>query len=168
MKFSCRSANPWHEFGILSQPTKSVTPLSAFALLVIGFNVLAAVVGLSMPRIIQFEAQAKFADFDRPEWTNAYIDEHVSQRMPEIVLCTTLSIFGVYLGCGLLRRRERARKAWLVICIAWVAIGLLWQIKEPDLSLLGIGPLLLRIVILIASCRVLLNDAVVREFGSAS
>lgn len=138
--------------------------LSCFAVIVICFNVLASVLGICMPRIIEFEAKAKFADFGASALTEAYVDLNTRQKMPDIVLGTTLSLIGVYLGLGLLKRRAWARKGWLAVCLIWVALPAISQFTAPDLSLSGIVPILLRITILAVSCFVLLDSAVIREF----
>lgn len=142
--------------------------LSSFALFVICFNLLVSVLGFLMPWIIEFEAQAKFRDFHQLELTEACITNFTHQKMPEIVIGTTLSFIGTCLGYGLLKRRAWAREGWLALCLIWVAIPVIGQIVEPDLSLPGLAQLMFRIVILIVSGFVLFNAAVIREFHSAS
>jgi len=142
--------------------------LSLFAIVVICFNLLASVLGVCMPWIIEFQAKAKFADFGQPDLTESYIDLQTKQKMPEIAVGTTLSLIGVCLGFGLLKRMAWTRKAWLALCLIWVVIPAISQFMAPDLSMPGVAPLLMRMAILAASCSVLFNSAVIREFNSAS
>lgn len=138
--------------------------MNVFAYCVIGFNLLATVAGLLIPHAIAMQANAKFAEFGIEELTADYSAARTRELMPEIVMGTSLSLVGVILGIGLVRRKEWARKGWLFVCACWLLAALSMQILEPDLSMTGLAPLILRAVIFGISYWVLLSPSGRKEF----
>ena len=136
-----------------------LTKFAYFAMILSGFGVLLSV---GMPFVIRARTYYQFHRFGMDSAVDSVANAELHSVAPSLVLSLILSVAGVFLAIGLLRRREWARRGWLVICGIWLASAIVFTILAPEMP--DIFRLAFRLIILAVSFRVLLKPRIRDEF----
>ena len=132
-----------------------------FAMTLSGFGVL---LSIGLPFVLRARTYYQFHRFGMDSAVDEVANAELRSIAPSLVLALMLSVAGVFLALGLLRRREWARRGWLIVCGIWLASAIVPAILAPALT--DIFPLAFRFIVLVVSFRVLLKPTIRDEFSN--
>jgi uncharacterized membrane protein (DUF2068 family) len=136
--------------------------LSKFAYFVIGLGIYGILVSAGAPMLIRARTYFQFHRLGMEKAVEKVANAELWSVAPNLVIILLLSIVGVVLGLGLLRRCEWARRGWLIVCVIWLSATIFFTARAPSLS--AIFPLAFRLVVFVVSLRILLAPTIRDQF----
>jgi hypothetical protein len=137
-----------------------LTKFAYFVIFLSGFGVM---LSAGSPFLIRAQTYYEFRSLGMESAVDKVTKAKVHSAAPSLALGFILSVAGTFIGVGLLRRREWARRGWLLICTIWVVLTVVFLALSPDTS--GILPLAFRGIICAVSFSILTKPAIKSEFS---
>ena len=138
-----------------------LTKFAYFAMTLSGIGVLFSV---GMPFLIRARTYHDFHRFGMDSAVDKVANAELRSIAPSLALSLVLSVAGVFIAIGLLRRRGWARMNWLLVCGIWLGSAIVFTVLAPTAS--DIGPLAFRLIVLAISLRVLMAPTIRSEFSN--
>jgi hypothetical protein len=138
--------------------------LTKFARFIIFISGVGVMFSAGSPFLIRAQTYYEFRSLGMESAVDKVTKAKIQSAASSLALGFILSVAGAFVGVGLLRRREWARRGWLFICTIWVVLMVAFLGRSPDTS--RILPLAFWGIICAVSFSILTKPAIRSEFSN--
>ena len=138
--------------------------INKLAWFVLVLNALGLLALACTPFIIRAQTYYEYKAMGAESAVDQMTAVELRSRAPDLVLGGLLCMTGVWVGIGLLLRREWARRGWLVLSVIWVSVAVFSNVFEFGWG--SVFSSVFRLCILVVSFRLLRHPMVRAQFAT--
>jgi len=138
--------------------------ISVFAYCIMIINALGMAAVFSLPFVLRMQAHARYDSYGVGSMVDGFVQDQMRSAAPSLYASLMLLTLGMVAAIGVLKRRGWARRVWMVTCLLWLVVQILFAVWMPPWTFNDTSVLVFRLVVLYISVSILFGPDGRKEF----